>query len=284
MKILHHKQIPNSYKLKSIAEILILPENKDDLYHIFKNFTEKKIVVLGRGNNIILSKEYYNDSYAFVILNDNFSNYSIYKNKITALAGIDMKYLSMIAMCHSLSGLEHFFGLPSSLGGAVYMNAGAYDFETSQITEKIIFFDIEKKEFKEFKGEECKFAYRTSIFQNLNGIIAEVTLQLKHSNKKEIYARMIDLYNKRLEKQPLDFPSAGSVFKRPKGYYVGKIIEELGLKGLSYGGAKISEKHAGFIINYNNATSKDILTLIDIVRQKVKEKYGIWLEVEQVII
>ncbi len=284
MKLLRKAEIPNSYRLKSIAEVMVLPETKEELASIYDDFAGKKIVVIGRGNNIILTREYYDDSFVFIVLRDNFSAHTVNGNKVTALAGIDMKYLSMIAMCHSLSGLEHFFGIPSSLGGAVYMNAGAFEFETSQVVEEVVFFDIAAKEFRRYGKEDCGFAYRKSIFQNMQGIIAEVVLTLTPSVKHDIYTKMTDLYNKRLEKQPLDFPSAGSVFKRPEGYYVGQIIEELGLKGFSYGGAKISEKHAGFIINYNNATASDILNLIDIVRRKVKDKYGIWLETEQVMI
>ena len=284
MKILSKALIPNSYELKAVAEIMVLPVDKNELPLIYEKFAGKNIIVIGRGNNIILTREYYDSSYVFVVLRDNFSSYHFDGSKVVALSGADMKFLSMEAMCRSLSGLEHFFGIPSSLGGAIYMNAGAFDFETSQIVDKVIFFDIDTKRFITFNKSECKFGYRKSIFQEMNGIVAEVVLQLKEGNKKEIYDRMTELYRKRLSKQPLDFPSAGSVFKRPQGYYVGQIIEELGLKGFSYGGAKISDKHAGFIVNYNNATASDILTLIDIVRRKVKEKYGIWLETEQVMI
>ncbi len=284
MKLLHKHPIPNSYRLNAIAEILVLPETKDDLIKIYEEFGDRNPVIIGRGNNIILTRPYYDESYVFVLLRDNFASYRVAGTQITALAGMDMKFLSMVAMCRSLSGLEHFFGLPSSLGGAVYMNAGAYDFETSQIVEKVVFFDTDKRKFTEYRNEDCGFAYRKSVFQQLNGIITEVVLRLQPADASVIYEKMTDLYGRRLAKQPLDYPSAGSVFKRPKGYYVGQMIEELGLKGFSYGGAKISEKHAGFIINYRHATAHDILTLIDIVRHKVKDKYGVWLETEQVVI
>ena len=276
--------IPNSYELKARAENIFYPENENDIEKIFKDYAGKRIVVLGRGNNIILKDDYYGDDYVFVILRDPYGAFDFDGKRVVVQAGADMKQLSLKAMEKGLSGVEYFYGIPSSLGGAVYMNAGANEFETSQIVKKVKYFDIDELKIKEIENRDIGFSYRHSIFQELNCVILEAELQLNEGNKDEVWAKMKSIYDERAAKQPLDYPSAGSVFKRPKGYYVGKMVQDLGLKGYSIGGAKISEKHAGFIINYNNATGKDILQLIDFIRHKVKDAYGVWLETEQVII
>jgi len=276
--------IPNSYNLEAQAEILILPETKEDFKDIFTRYQAHKIIVLGRGNNIILSQPYYDHEYVFVILRENFGNFIFTNEQVIVEAGADMKILSIEAQKRGLSGLEYFYGIPSSLGGAIYMNAGANEFETKQIVKTVTYFDKNTKEIHTLNNEDSKFSYRHSIFQDIDAIILEASLLLTPSSKEKIWNKMISIYRERDKKQPLDYPSAGSVFKRPQGFYVGKMIEDLGLKGYSIGGAKISEKHAGFIINYNKATGKDILQLINLIREKVHKHYGVWLETEQIII
>jgi len=276
--------IPNSYELKVRSKNVFYPETEEDVAKVYSDYAGKKIIVLGRGNNIILKDDYYGDDYVFLIFRDPYGKYSFDGNLLEVEAGADMKQVSVDAMKLGLSGLEYFYGIPSSLGGAVYMNAGANEFETSQIVKSVKYFDLDDLTVKELSENELKFSYRYSIFQDLNAIILSAKLVMQNKEPDLIWDKMQKIYSEREAKQPLDYPSAGSVFKRPEGYYVGKMIQDLGLRGYSVGGAKISEKHAGFIINYNNATGRDILQLIDFVRNKVKEKYGVWLTLEQVVI
>jgi len=200
--------------------------------------------------------------------------------KIQVGAGLSFKKLCLVALENELSGFENAFGLPGSVGGAVYMNAGCYGWETAENIVEVVAFD--GKDIIKLGKNEIGFGYRTSIFKSeKNLIILQATFKLKKGNKNEIYNLMLETMKKRYEKQPLEFPSAGSVFKRPRpDFYVGTAIESLGLKGFSIGGAQISEKHAGFIINKGGAKAEDVLKLIEYVKDKVREKYNVELETE----
>ena len=271
----------NSYRLNAICSRAYFPESEEDLVEIFS--TVEKKVVIGGGYNIILSKEYYDE--AFVIFDKHFSKVYLNENVITGQAGISMYDLSLLALENSLTGIEIFYDIPSSLGGAVVMNAGAGGWEIKDILQCVRYFDPHALTFHEKKKEEVGFEYRNSFFQkNSHYIITEVTLDLEYGRKEEIEAKMIATREARYAKQPKEYPNAGSVFKRPKGYYVGAIMDELGLKGLAVGGAKVSEKHGGFIINYNNATGQDIIAVITEVKERVYKAFGVDLEVEQRII
>lgn len=273
----------NSYRIKSHCKTAYFPENIDDVIKFYKN--KEPFVLIGSGHNIILSKAYYDVN--FLIFNGNFNKFDIDCSKgiICAEAGITMLELSKKALKYSLTGLEIFYDIPSSLGGAVVMNAGAGGEEIKDLIIKVEYLDLEDFKVKELTKEEIGFEFRNSYFQKNNDkIILKAWLKLEKGSADAIEDKMETLKKLRWEKQPKEFPNAGSVFKRPKGFYVGSIIEELGLKGYTFGGAKIPQKHAGFIINFNNATGQDILKIIDTVKEKVLKKYNLDLEVEQRII
>ncbi|ERM80692.1 hypothetical protein P872_21550 [Rhodonellum psychrophilum GCM71 = DSM 17998] len=273
----------NSYRIKAQCKTAYFPESEKDVIDFYRSNTP--YVLLGSGHNVILSKEFYDQS--FLIFNGNFN--SIDLNKATGLieaeAGISMLEISEIALKHGLSGLEIFYDIPSSLGGAVVMNAGASGEEIKDVLVKVRYLDLVDMTVKEIKKEEMGFEYRNSFFQrNTDKVVLKVWLKLNQGNQESIRIKMDTIKESRWAKQPKDFPNAGSVFKRPSGYYVGAIMDELNLKGFTIGGAKISEKHGGFIVNFNNAKGEDILQIINEVKNRVFEKFKIDLEIEQRII
>ena len=273
----------NSYRLKSIAKTAFFPETIDDLREIISTYDN--LVVLGGGNNTIFSKEYYENE-NFVFIRDNFSGISLINDTtLRALAGTDMKILSEEALKHSLTGLEYFYDIPGCVGGGVVMNAGAKGEFLGDYLIEVECLDIMTGSLCKFSKDDLFYSYRNSVFQDKPFyIIISATFSLQKADYNAIKRKMEDNYIDRNKKQPRDFPNAGSVFKRPEGHYVGPMVTECGLKGYSIGGAMVSTKHAGFIVNYNNATSKDILTLIEIIRSEVSKKFGVELVVEQRII
>ena len=235
-------------------------------------------MILGNGSNTIFSSKEYDG----VIINlTNLNSMKIDGNRIEVEAGYQLIKLSMDALNNELSGLEFAAGIPGNIGGAVFMNAGAYKSDMSNLIKTVTFLD-ENLELQTLPNEKLEFSYRKSIFQKRNCIILSTVLELTPGNKDEIKELMDKRKERRIESQPLDYPSAGSVFRNPsEDIFAGKLIEDLGLKGYKIGGAKISEKHANFIINVGDATGEDIKSLIDFVKTKVKEKYDIDLHVEQ---
>ena len=187
--------------------------------------------------------------------------------------------LAIKLMTEGISGFEELSGIPGTIGGAIFMNAGAYGKEIKDINISTKCMDYNGNKF-ELSNEKQEFAYRGSIFNKEKYIILETKLKLSYGKKEEIKQKMDGFLSSRKEKQPIEFPSAGSTFKRQEGVITAKVIDECGLKGKSIGGAKVSEKHAGFIVNYNNATAKDVIDLIKYVKEKVYEKYGIKIEEE----
>lgn len=271
----------NSYKIKARCKKAIFLETEEE---VVKYYTDnKKFILLGSGHNIILSRSYYDDD--FVIFNGNFAQIDVSDDILSIEAGAWMSDVSKLALNLSLSGVEIFFDIPSSLGGAIVMNAGANGEEIKDVLIKVRYFDLEDNMIKEIFKEEMSFEYRNSFFQrNTSKIILKAWLKLRREEKTAIAVKMESIKASRWLKQPKAFPNAGSVFKRPTGYYVGALIDELDLKGYSVGGAKVSEKHGGFIVNYNNADGNDILAIINYVKERVKDKFNIELEVEQRII
>ena len=269
-----------TYKVGGTCKYFITPKDRDELIDLVKYLRENNIkyMILGNGSNTIFSSKTYDG----VIINLNkINNMKIDGNKIYVEAGYQLIKLSMDALNNSLSGLEFAAGIPGNIGGAIFMNAGAYKSDMSELVETVTFLD-ENLELKTLKNEELDFSYRKSIFQKNNYIIISTVLKLNKGDKEEIKALMDKRKARRLESQPLEYPSAGSVFRNPsEDIFAGKLIEDLGLKGYKMGGAKISEKHANFIINDGDATGEDIKALIDLVKAKVKEKYNIDLHVEQ---
>ncbi|GAA4331384.1 UDP-N-acetylmuramate dehydrogenase [Mucilaginibacter gynuensis] len=274
----------NSYRIPAICKIAYFPETKNDISDIFSLKNDENKIILGGGNNIILSKSYYDES--FVIFSGNFNHISLDDSGfLCAESGASMLELSEFALDKSLSGLEVFFDIPSSLGGAIVMNAGAGGEDIKDLLSSVEFYDPTTNSFAQKTKQEMDFSYRNSYFQvNTHLIVTEAKLHLRTSDTITISNKMTAIRNARWSKQPKEYPNAGSVFKRPPGKFVGPMIEELGLKGFQIGGAKISEKHAGFIINMGDAIGQDIIDLITHVKEKVLNNFDVDLEVEQRII
>lgn len=273
----------NAYCIKAICSKAWFPENETDLLEIFSQNKNNRLIIIGNGNNIILSKEYYEDM--FIIFNGCFDKVKVNNTEIEAEAGATLLQLSETALEHHLNGLEIFYDIPSSVGGAVVMNAGTKEGEIKDILIKVRYLDLADMQIKEIAKEDIGFEYRNSFFQkNTDKIVLKVWFQLKKGNTEQIKARMEQTKQTRWAKQPREYPNCGSVFKRPPGRFVGPMIDDLGMKGYTIGGAKISEKHSGFIINTGNASGKDILDIIAEVQKRVREKYSVDLEVEQRII
>ena len=273
----------NAYRLKSVCKMAYFPDSEADIIELYKN--ERNFVLLGSGHNIILSKAYYDQ--AFLILNGNFNAIEVNKamGVITAEAGASILELSEIAEKNGLAGIEFYYDIPSSVGGAVVMNAGTKEGETKSILKKVRFLDLSDMTVKEKYKKELELEYRNSVFQKQKDkIILKVWFQLEKGNSRDIRRIMDESKARRWSKQPREYPNCGSVYKRPPGRFVGPMLDELGLKGYRVGGAEISQKHSGFIVNINNATGADILEIIRYTKEKVKEKFGVDLEVEQRII
>jgi UDP-N-acetylmuramate dehydrogenase len=273
----------NSYRLKAKCKRAFFPDSDADIQEIYREYGDSKKIILGSGHNIILAKEYYEDD--FIIFSGNFGHVEHNNDLLAIEAGISMYDLSVLALENELSGLELFYDIPSSLGGAVVMNAGASGEEIKDLLTKVRYYDPISDTFSEILKEDINFEYRNSFFQrNPHLIITKAWLKLVRSTGDAIKDKMERNKEVRWSKQPKDFPNAGSVFKRPPGFFVGALMDELNLKGYSVGGAKISEKHGGFIVNFNNATGADILQLIAHAQDMVMKKHGVVLEVEQRII
>jgi UDP-N-acetylmuramate dehydrogenase len=272
----------NSYQIKASCKKAYFPEVEEDVIDFYK--MERTFILLGSGHNVILSKPYYDTN--FLIFNGNYDGVFIDSNgEVVAEAGTSMLKLSELALEYSLSGLEIFYDIPSSLGGAVVMNAGASGEEIKDVLVKVRYLDLEDMQVKEIKKEDMGFDYRNSFFQrNTDKVVLKVWLQLRPTYQNDIKFKMDTIKTQRWAKQPKDYPNAGSVFKRPKGFYVGAMMDELNIKGLRIGGAQISTKHGGFIVNIGNATGQDILDIIAEVKGQVWEKYKVDLEVEQRVI
>ena len=271
----------NSYRIVAICREVFFPNTEEEVIECYLN--NENLILLGSGHNIILSKEFYEDK--FIVFNGNFNKIIVSNDIIEAESGAWMGDISQLALDNGLTGLEMFYDIPSSLGGAVVMNAGASGQEIKDFLIKVKYLDLADGVVKIISKEDMSFEYRNSFFQkNTDKIVLKAWLKLEKFDKEEIAFKMEDLKANRWGKQPKAFPNGGSVFKRPEGHFVGAIIDELDLKGYTVGGAKISNKHGGFIINYQNATGSDILNIIDHVKNLVQEKLGVSLEVEQRII
>lgn len=277
------KDVPMSqlttFRTGGNAKVVLFPRSVNEIKEIVKLFFDAKIkyYVLGNGSNLLVSDDGITDP--VICLGKNFSSVELFEDCITARAGAFLSSIAKKAADASLTGFEFAAGIPGTLGGALIMNAGAYGGEMKDVVEAVSFIDPSGEEHI-ITGDEMEFSYRSSVLANMDCIITGATIKLKKGNKKDIESKMSELNAKRREKQPLEFPSAGSTFKRPTGYFAGALIEESGLKGRSVGGAQVSEKHAGFIINTGNAKTSDILELINIVKEEVYKKHNVVLETE----
>ncbi|HCC07949.1 MAG TPA: UDP-N-acetylenolpyruvoylglucosamine reductase [Clostridiales bacterium] len=268
-----------TYKIGGAADIFVVPQNKDELIHSVKVCRENNVehVILGKGSNVLVA----DDGFRGVVINtgDNLSKIEINDDEIYAEAGAGLISVSYKAYDSSLVGLEFACGIPGTIGGAICMNAGAYGGDMKQVVTEVEVID-EKNEIRIINNDEMKFAYRHSIVQEKDYIVLSVKMKLMKGNKEEIKEIRERLKTHRINGQPLDMPNAGSVFIRPDGYYPGKMIEDLGLKGYTIGGAQVSEKHANFIVNIGNAKATDVLELIEYVNNELQKGYGMRLGVE----
>lgn len=268
-----------SFKVGGPADFLVKPKTEEELSQVIKFVKEEKIpfIVIGNGSNLLVKD---GGIRGIVIeLSDNFNNYEIKGNIIKAQSGALLSILGRNALKNSLTGFEFAAGIPGTLGGALAMNAGAYGGEMKQVVKSVRLIDTDGNIF-ELSNEEMKFEYRKSILTTSDYIVLSAVIELQPGNTDEIKETMLDYANRRSTKQPLNFPSAGSTFKRPEGHFAGKLIDDCGLRGLSLRGAQVSDKHCGFVINTGEASAKDILDLIFIVKSTVNAKFGIILEEE----
>ena len=269
-----------TYKVGGEAKLMVWPNSINDLSSLLDMLNKEKIKykVLGNGSNVIFSDQIYD---GVIIKLDELNNIEINDTTVVVGAGVSLVKLSYKVASEGLSGLEFAAGIPATIGGAVYMNAGAYKSDMSEVVNevKVLTPDLE---IITMKNNELEYSYRSSFFQrHPNYICLEATLELSHGNKDEIREIIESRREKRLETQPLEYPSAGSVFRNPEDNYAGKLIEDCNLKGYKIGGAEVSIKHANFIINSNNATAEDVRSLIKYVHDTVLEKTGYDLKVEQ---
>lgn len=272
-----------TYKVGGIGKVLVIPKDIEELKKLISYIKENKIKykILGNGSNLIFTGKEYD---GILIKLDEFNQLSISGNMVTVGAGYPLVKLSLKVANANLTGLEFAAGIPGTVGGAVYMNAGAYKSDMGYVVNRIRVL-TPNLEIKTMYNKELDFHYRTSFLKKNPGYIClEATLFLRYGKKEAILEVMNDRKQRRLESQPLEFPSAGSVFRNPEGDFAGRLIEEIGYKGFSVGDAMVSEKHANFIINKGHASGDDIKKLILEIQKKVKEKYGIELVLEQEIV
>lgn len=270
-----------SFKIGGPAECLIKIDNEDDLKEILKFVKEEniKLTILGNGSNVLVL----DNGIKGITLLMKIEKIEIHEeeNKVLVKLGAGEKIAKVgrVFLNKSLTGFEEISGIPGTIGGAVRMNAGANGKEMKDIVKTVTCMDLSGNR-KVFTNKEMEFSYRKSIIFSKKYIVTEVEIELKKGNGQEIKEKMEEYSNSRKEKQPLEYPSAGSAFKRGEDFITAKLIDEAGLKGLSVGGAEISTKHAGFIINKNNATAKDVLDLVQKVKEEIYKKFGKNIELE----
>lgn len=268
-----------TFKVGGPADFVISPHTVEQIKDSIEicNKYSLKYYVIGNGSNIIVRDSGFKG--VIIKLHKNFCEVNIEQQSFTAQAGASLSALAKMAFEHSLTGLEFAAGIPGTLGGAVTMNAGAYGREMCDVLVNAKILD-EQGQIITLSSEELELGYRTSIFAKHKYILLESTIRLEDGNQQKIKSVMDDLMSRRREKQPLEYPSAGSTFKRPEGFFAGKLIMDSGLAGYRIGDACVSPKHCGFVINLGNATAEDILQLITYVKEKVYEQFHVELETE----
>lgn len=272
----------NTYKIGGKTRYLVKPYNIDSLKEllIYIKNNNLKYIIIGNGSNIILPDSDYD---GVVILLSKLNEIKINENTINAFCGVSLTYFVNELVKNNLGGLESLSGIPGTLGGAIFNNAGCYGQTISDKLNSVTY--LENGEIKTINKEECNFSYRDSIFKkNKNFIILSAKFKLDYKNKEEMLNIIKENMIKRNTSQPLNYPNAGSVFRNPIGYSAGKLIEDAGLKNYHINGAYVSDKHANFIINKDNASSADIIELIEYIQKEISEKYNIKLKLEQEII
>lgn len=276
-----------SFKAGGKAAELVIVESVEELRKVLAEIDQAKTpwLMLGNGSNTLIKDSGFSGT--VVKLGENFNQVKIHGEsgeKLVCGCGALMSSVAKAALAQSLTGFEFASGIPGSIGGAVFMNAGAYGGEMKDIVESVNLVSRDGKVLRTVSGEEMDFSYRYSVLQETGEVAVSVVLRLSKGDTAEISGTMRDLTRRRNEKQPVQYPSAGSFFKRPEGFFAGKLIQDAGLKGLSVGGAQVSELHSGFIINKGGATATDIIDLMHLVQNTVFDKFGVKLEPEVRII
>ncbi|MBQ3372922.1 MAG: UDP-N-acetylmuramate dehydrogenase [Oscillospiraceae bacterium] len=274
-----------SFRSGGPVRVLAVPPDEASLVSLCAFLREHEITpyLLGNGTNVVFPDEGAED--LFVLSTGAMQSVSILPDgDLCVSAGLPLSRLAAFAQEHSLTGLEFASGIPGSVGGGVLMNAGAYGGELKDVIVSVRCLDLADGSIREVPASECAFGYRQSCFQNGGKLILSAKFRLAPGDREAISARMKELNQRRRDKQPLDLPSAGSAFRRPEGYFAAALIEECGLKGVSVGGAQVSEKHAGFIVNTGNATTEDLRTLLSLVRDEVYRQKHILLTPEIILV
>ena len=268
-----------SFKIGGSADFLVTPRTVDQIQNLIKTLKKENIPVfiMGNGSNLLVSDKGIRG--VVIKLSKNFSSFSISGDEVTAQSGILLSTLSKSIVNESLSGFEFASGIPGTIGGAVTMNAGAYDSEMKNIVEEVVAMDMDGN-IKTFTNQEMNFRYRKSRVTDETLVVLEAKLKLEKGNIEDIKAKIDDFTVRRTTKQPLTAYSAGSTFKRPEGYFAGKLIEDAGLKGIIMINAAVSSLHSGFVINTGDATCENILELIEFIKLTVFSKFGVMLEEE----
>lgn len=268
-----------TFRAGGTAKYYVIPDEYTKVRDVLRLCVEENIpyYVIGNGSNLLVQDDGFDG--VIIEIDSALAEIEINGNEIVAKAGAKLSKIAVKALNESLTGFEFAHGIPGNLGGAVTMNAGAYGWEMKDVLKWVKVLD-NNGEMKTLKAEELELGYRTSIIVKEKMIVLEACIELHEGNRDEIEMHMKELMAKRKEKQPLEYPSAGSTFKRPEGYFAGKLIQDAGLKGYRVGGAMVSEKHSGFVINYDNATATDIINLMKDVRKKVYEEFQVTLEPE----
>ncbi len=273
-----------TFKIGGDCTAMVLANSEQSIASMLRFCTENdiKTLVIGNGSNLLVSDKGF-DGVVIVVGKDYQGIKLLDDTTIEVLAGTTLSQLCMFALQNELTGLEFAYGIPGTVGGAVFMNAGAYDGDISTVIESANAVDFNGKVLT-FTAEQMELSYRKSVFHDIDCVITKAVFKLKKGDKTAIKEKMDDLMSRRKSKQPLEFPSAGSTFKRPLGNFAGKLIDDCGLRGYTVGGAQVSEKHCGFVINKDNASFDDVLTLVKNVQNIVYEKTGYCLECEVKII
>jgi UDP-N-acetylmuramate dehydrogenase len=268
-----------SFRTGGEADCLLQIRNVEQLQKILSYLrkTGNEYFLLGNGTNLLVSDRGYQG--VVLQMGEGLSGISVEGEKIRVQAGALLSRTAKAAMDAGLAGMEFASGIPGSVGGGIVMNAGAYDGEMKQIVEQVTVLN-EDGELMELDCDTMEFGYRTSVIRNRPFVVVEALLSLQKGDPEQILAKMADFAQRRRAKQPLEYPSAGSTFKRPEGYFAGKLIMDSGMRGRRVGGAQVSEKHCGFIVNTGNATSEDVAELMIEVQERVKERFGVMLEPE----
>lgn len=265
-----------TFKIGGNAKTVVTPKSVDELINVIKCLKNDKFIIVGNGSNILAPDDGLD---CYVIKTSGVNEVLVNGTEIKAQCGATLAKIASAALENSLTGFEFASGIPGTLGGGIVMNAGAYDGELSQVVKSTVCCD-RNGNIIEINGAEHEFSYRHSFFSEKEYIVLSSVIELEGGERENILLKMKELNKKRAEKQPLNFPSAGSTFKRPEGYFAAKLIDDCGLKGVSVGGARVSEKHCGFIVNTGTATSDDVKELIRLCQDKVFEKFGVNIEPE----